>query len=202
MLVNQDSLINCYLYKVLSDTHNQVFLLCLKSEQSSHNGIPVKALDDWYVDFLIVMSKIIFKLIHLFSLFQVRINLNEKNDMAAIKNYLTTDLESAGPEPPRKGLRGSFFRGFPKLAKRRNARRAFREIYQRLKEESFGNRPNISNICLLLVNEKRTSRYLKNSEINRFCDHTLVFSGEDEIDLAAIRKKICPEAQIIRGMCD
>ena len=122
--------------------------------------------------------------------------------MVAIKNYLTTDLEAAGPEPPRKRRRRYFFRGLPKLATRRNAGRAFREIYQRLKEESFGDRPNVSNICLLLVNEKRTSRYLKNSGINKFCDHTLVFSGEDEINMAAIRKKICPEAQIIRGMCD
>ena len=120
--------------------------------------------------------------------------------MVAIKNYLTTDLEAAGPEPPRKRRRRYFFRGLPKLATRRNAGRAFREIYQRLMEDSFGNRPNVSNICLLLVNEKRTSRYLKNSGINKFCDHTLVFSGEDEINMAAIRKKICPEAQIIRGM--
>ena len=75
-------------------------------------------------------------------------------------------------------------------------------MYQRLKEESFGNRPNISNICLLLVNDKKTSRYLKKSEINKFCDHTIVISGEDEVDLATIRKKICPEAQIVRGMYD
>ena len=125
------------------------------------------------------------------TLFQVRINLDDMNDITSIKKYLETKLPSAGPEP-RRGK-------FPKP--KRNARLAFREMYQRLKEESFGNRPNISNICLLLVNEKRTSRYLKNSGINKFCDHTLVFSGKDEIDFATIRKKICPEAQIIRGMC-
>ena len=135
-------------------------------------------------------------------MFQVRINLDEKNDIAAIKNYLLTELEGIGPEPhvhrpPHRGRKYSFFRPKPK---RHSARRAFHEMYLRMKEEKFGNRPNISNICLLLVNDKRTSRHLKHSEINKFCDHTIVFSGEDEVDVAAIRKKICPEAQIVRGM--
>ena len=119
--------------------------------------------------------------------------LDENNEIAAIKNYLASNLEASGPEP----RRGKFFR-----RRGRNARRAFREIYQRLKEGGFGNRPNIPNICLLLVNEKRTSRYLKNSGIEKFCGHTVVISGEEEIDLATIRKKICPEAQIIRGLYD
>ena len=131
------------------------------------------------------------------SLLQVRINLDEDNDIASIKNYLATNLPSTGIDPPR---RGKFFRKFAKTS--RNARRAFREIYLRLKEETFGNRPNVSNVCLLLVNEKKTSRYLKNSRINTFCDHTLVFSGKDEFDVATIQKKICPEAQVVRGMYD
>ena len=131
---------------------------------------------------------------------QVRINLDEKNDVAAIKNYLMTELEGIGPESPQPLGRG---RGKPLFKPRRNsARRAFREMYLRLKEASFGNRPNIPNICLLLVNKKKTSKYLKKSEINKFCDHTIVVSGEDEVDLATIRKKICPEAQIVRGMYD
>ena len=111
-----------------------------------------------------------------------------------IKDYLTTDLEANGPEQPR---RGRFFK-----RPRRNARRAFQEINTRIRENSFGNRPDISNICFLLVNEEKTSRYLKKSGINKFCDHTLVFSGKDELDLATIQKKICPEAQIVRGMYD
>ena len=187
------------------------------------------------------------------TLFQVRITLDEKNDIADIKNYLTTDLEAAGPEPlpkgrkgissrryrraaPRqdarpafkemyndivaiknylrrdseangpetlgRGRRGNFFRRPQKPAQRQDVRPAFKEMYLRLKEDSYGDRPDIPNVCLLLVNEERTSRYLEKSGVNRFCDHTFVFSGEEKIDLAAIRKKICPEAQFIRGMCD
>ena len=116
-----------------------------------------------------------------------------------------TDLEGIGPESQRqrRGRRNRFFGPFFRPKPRSNsARRAFREMYQRVKEESFGNRPNVSNICLLFINDKKTGKYLKNSEINKFCDHTIVFSGEDEVDVATIRKKICPEAQIVRGMYD
>ena len=124
-----------------------------------------------------------------FTIFQVRIKLNENNDIAAIKSYLATDLQQT--------QKGRYFIKFAKL--KRKARRAFREIYQRLKEASFGNRPGIPNVCFLLVNEKRTSRHLMNSGINTLCDHTFVFSGEDKIDFLKIQKKVCPEAQIIRG---
>ena len=114
-----------------------------------------------------------------------------------IKNYLATDLEANGPEQPR---RGRFFK-----RPRRNARRAFQEINTRIRENSFGNRPNVPNICFLLINDEKNSKYLKKSGLkksglDKVCDHTIVFSGEDEISLATIRKKICPEAQTIRGM--
>ena len=128
-------------------------------------------------------------------LFQVRINLDEKNDVAAIKNYLATSLEANGPEPTLTGRKGLFFK-----RPRKNARRAFEQMNSLLREETFGDRPNIPNVCFLLVNEKITSRFLKKSGINTFCDHTLVFSGKDEFDVATIQKKICPEAQIVRGI--
>ena len=127
-------------------------------------------------------------------LFQIRINLNEKNNVMAIKDYLTNDLGANGPEPTGKGRRRSFFKRPGK-----NARRAFKQMNTLLREEVFGDRPNITNVCFLLVNEKKTSRYLKRSGINTFCDHILVLSGEDEFDLETVRKKICPEAQIVRG---
>ena len=131
-------------------------------------------------------------------LFQVRINLNEKNDVATIKAYLTTDLEGKGPESTRKGKRRPILK---------RPKRAFGEINTRIREKSFGDRPSIPNICLLLVNDEKNSKYLKKSGLKKsgldtFCDHTLVFSGEDEVDLETIRKKICPESQIIRGKCD
>ena len=127
----------------------------------------------------------------------MRINLNEKNDLVAIKDYLTNDLEANGPEPPPKGRRRPFLK-----RPRKNARRAFEEINTRVRENTFGNRPNISNICFLLVNEEKISKYLKKSGLNTFCDHTLVFSGKDAFNVATIRKKICPEAQVVRGMYD
>ena len=148
----------------------------------------------WYVGVLVIMhTKDHHYNFCAFTLLQVRMKLDENNEIAAIKDYLASKLEANGPEP----RRGKFFK-----RRERNARRAFREMYQRLKERSFGNRPDIPNICLLLVNEKKTSRYLKNSGIEKFCGHTVVISGEDEIDLATIRKKICPAAQIIRGLYD
>ena len=112
-----------------------------------------------------------------------------------IKDYLENSLQTNGPEPPRprKGKKSKYY-GPP-----RNARRAFREMNHRINEGTYGNRANVPNICLLLVNEKKTSRFLKRCGIDRFCDHIIVFSGEDEVDLATIRKKICPEAEIIRG---
>ena len=139
------------------------------------------------------------------TLFQVRIKLGEKNDIATIKDYLANSLQTNGPEPlppKRPKRRGRFFKFFgpPRPRRqRKNARLAFEEIDNRINEETYGNRPNISNVCLLLVNEKQTSRYLGKSGINKFCDHVIVFSGEDEINLATIRKKICPEAEIIKG---
>ena len=129
----------------------------------------------------------------MYFLFQVRINLNEKNDVAAIKTYLTTNLEANGPE--HKRWRGP---GGP----RKNAKHAFEEINRIIRKNAFGNRPNIPNICFLLVNEEKTSRHLKQSGLNKLCDHTFVFSGKDEFQLATIQKKICPEAQAVRGMCD
>ena len=125
-------------------------------------------------------------------LFQVSINLNEKNDVTAIEDYLTNNLAPNGPEPAR---RGGYF-------KRRHARRAFKKMNALLREEIFGDRPNITNLCFLLVNEKRISRHLRRSGINTFCDHCFVFSAEDVIDFATIPKKICPEAQIVRGIYD
>ena len=124
--------------------------------------------------------------------FQVQINLNEKNDVTAIKNYLTTDL-------------GAPYQGGWKRNYRR--RRAFENIYKQLKEASYGDRPSNPNFCFLLVNKKKTNRYLrrtnrhlKKSGIDKYCHHTFVFNGEDKIDLAEIRKEICPEAELIRGM--
>ena len=70
----------------------------------------------------------------------------------------------------------------------------------RLNEQIYGNRANVSNVCLLLVNEKKTSKYLEKVGLNKFCKHTIVVSADDTIDLAAIRKKICPEAELVRGM--
>ena len=120
------------------------------------------------------------------SIFQLQIKLNEKNDIAGIKNYLATDLIGSGPEYSRRH--------------RRHARRAFKQMNALLRNGLYGDRPNIPNVCFLLVNEKITSRFLKKSGISTFCDHTLVFSGKDEFDVATIRKKICPEAQVVRGM--
>ena len=122
-----------------------------------------------------------------------------------IKDYLENSLQTNGPEPlppKRPKRRGRFFKFFgpPRPRRqRKNARRAFEEIDNRINEETYGNRANVSNVCLLLVNEKKTSRYLERSGINKFCDHTIVISGDDEINLATIRKKICPEADIVRG---
>ena len=82
---------------------------------------------------------------------------------------------------------------------RRHARRAFKQMNALLRNGVYGDRPNVPNVCFLLINEKRTSRYLKGSGIEKFCDHTIVISGHDNINLATIRKKICPEAEIIRG---
>ena len=124
-------------------------------------------------------------------LFQLQIKLNEKNDIAAIKNYLATDLIGSGPEYSRRH--------------RRHARRAFKQMNALLRNGLYGDRPNIPNVCFLLINEKKTSRYLRylrRSGINMFCHHMFVFSGDDWIDLTTIRKEICPEAQIVRGIYD
>ena len=115
------------------------------------------------------------------------------NDIAAIKAYLANNLPANGPEPQLpKG----------KKRKRKNAKLAFDEINTRINEQTYGNRPNVSNICLVLVNEKKIIKDLAKSGIKKFCDHIIVVSGENEIDLAAIRKKICPEAELVRGMYD